>query len=195
MKKFEQVEVTSRQAWRDWLITNHKRGDSVWVVTFKKGRGPYVAYEDVVEEALCFGWIDSVRRRVDESRSKLLLSPRRSGSGWSKVNKDRIARLADQGQMSESGLALIAAAKADGSWAKLDAVDALLKPDDLAKALKQNDDAEVHFDAFPKSVRRGILEWITQAKRPETRAKRIDQTAAAAADNERVGQWGKRTAR
>lgn len=195
MKEFEQVEVTSRQAWRDWLITNHKRGDSVWVVTFKKGRGPYVAYEDVVEEALCFGWIDSVRRRVDESRSKLLLSPRRSGSGWSKVNKDRIARLSDQGQMAESGSALIAAAKADGSWAKLDAVDALLKPDDLNKALKANADAEVNFDAFPKSVRRGILEWITQAKRPETRAKRIDETTVAAANNERVGQWGKRTSR
>lgn len=111
------------------------------------------------------------------------------------MNKDRIARLTDQGQMTEPGLVLIVAAKADGSWAKLDDVDALLKPDDLIAALKQNGEAELHFDAFPKSVRRGILEWITQAKRPETRANRIDQTAAAAASNERVGQWGKRISR
>lgn len=193
MKELEQVEVTSRQAWRDWLSANHRQRDSVWVVTHKKGRGPYVAYDDVVEEALCFGWIDSVRRRVDESRSKLLLSPRRSGSGWSKVNKDRIARLIALRQVSGAGLALIETAKADGSWSKLDDVDALVKPDDLMKALKENGDAERHFEAFPRSVRRGILEWITQAKRPETRSRRIEETAAAAAKNERAGQWGKRT--
>ena len=192
MKELVRIEMKSRQAWRDWLAENHRQPDSVWVVTFKKGQGPYVAYDELVEEALCFGWIDSLPRRLDESRTMLLMSRRHAGSGWSKANKDRIARMTKAGLMADPGLTAVAGAKSDGSWTMLDVVDALEKPEDLVKALRDHRQANEYFDGFPPSVRRGILEWIAQAKRPQTRARRIHETAMAAARNERVDQWGKR---
>jgi uncharacterized protein YdeI (YjbR/CyaY-like superfamily) len=140
----------------------------------------------VVDEALCFGWIDSLPRRLDADRSMLLLSPRKPGSGWSKVNKDKVARLTADGRMAPAGLAKVEAAKADGSWARLDAVDALAEPDDLVAALDADPAARANFDAFPRSSRRGILEWIVNAKRPETRAARIATTVALASENRKA---------
>jgi uncharacterized protein YdeI (YjbR/CyaY-like superfamily) len=186
----ERVQIESRKAWRAWLREHHKQTDSVWVVTFKKAEGDrHVPYDTIVEEALCFGWIDSLPRKLDDRRSMLLVAPRKRGSAWSKINKERAERLIAAGLMRPAGLAKIEEAKADGSWSRLDDVETLTVTDDLASALATRNGAAAHFAAFPRSTKRGILEWILQAKRPETRAKRIEETARLAADNRRANQF------
>jgi uncharacterized protein YdeI (YjbR/CyaY-like superfamily) len=181
MRKFEQVVVESRADLRAWLADNHEQNDSIWLVTYKKGKGPYVPYDDIVEEAICFGWIDSRVAKLDEARSMLLLSPRRAGSAWSKVNKDRVERLLSLGLIMPPGQKLIDQAKVDGTWDKLNQVDALIEPADLKEALGKVPNAQKNWDRFPPSSRRGILEWINAAKRDETRQARILQTATLAA--------------
>jgi len=183
------VDVESREAWRDWLARHHGSSTSIWLVTWKKGDPRYVDYEAIVEEALCFGWIDSRPRKLDAARSMLLVSPRQKGSAWSRLNKERVERLTAAGRMHASGLARIAEAKVDGTWAKLDLVDDLVVPEDLDKALAALPDARANWDQFPKSARRGILEWIEQSKLAKTRAARIKVTATEAARNKRANQW------
>ncbi|NDJ77881.1 MAG: hypothetical protein GYB65_16655 [Chloroflexi bacterium] len=180
----------TRAEWRAWLEQHHTQADGVWFISYKKATGkPRVEYNDAVEEALCFGWIYSKPNQLDEERSMLWFAPRKSGSGWSRPNKERVARMIAAGQMAAVGLAKIEAAKADGSWAALDAIEALEIPPDLAAALDSYPAARQHFEGFPRSVKRGILEWIATAKRPATRAKRIDETARLAQDNLRANQW------
>lgn len=184
------IEVTTRAQWRDWLSANHRQTDSIWVVTFKKGASrPRVPYDDLVEEALAFGWVDSLPRKLDEERTMLLMSPRKPGSNWSAVNKARIETMTEAGLMHPAGLAKIEQAKADGSWNALEAVDRLEVPPDLATAFDQRPGSAEAFAAFPPSTRRGILEWIGNAKRPETRAARIAETAEKAVRSERANQW------
>jgi uncharacterized protein YdeI (YjbR/CyaY-like superfamily) len=184
------LEVPSRAAWRAWLRVNHARPTGLWVVTWKKASGgSHVSYAELVEEALCFGWVDSKPRALDAKRSMLWLAPRKKGSAWSKLNKTRVATLTAAGLMHAAGLARVAAAKKDGSWALLDAVEALRVPEDLAAALAAHGEAARHFDAFPRSVKRSILEWVAQAKTPPTRLKRITETATLAAKNVRAHQW------
>lgn len=188
--KLPSVHAETRAAWRAWLEVNHTQTEGVWLVTYKKATGkPYLSYDEMVSEALAFGWIDSVPRKLDDARTMLYFAPRKVGSGWSKPNKERVERLIASGQMTAAGLAKVEAAKRDGSWAALDGVERLELPGDLIAALRQNTDAEANFGAFPRSVKRGILEWILNAKRPETRAKRILETATLAAKNERANQW------
>lgn len=187
--EFEQVEITSRAGLRSWLAANHAQTASIWLVTWKKGDARYVPYGEVVDEALCFGWVDSLPRKLDSERTMLLLSPRRAGSAWSKVNKDKAERLIRDGLMHPAGLAKIDEARKTGTWTKLVSVDSLVVPEDLAAAFVRHPPAEQAWAAFPKSARRGILEWIVQAKRPETRARRIEETARLAARGERANQW------
>ncbi|PAX07686.1 YdeI/OmpD-associated family protein [Sphingomonas lenta] len=186
------VEVRSRAEWRAWLLAHHAQAESVWLVGWKKGRGPYVPYGELRDEALCFGWVDSRPAKLDADRSMLLMSPRKRGSGWSAVNKARVAALEAAGLMHAAGLAKMDAAKRDGSWSKLDAVDALTVPDDLATALDAHPPAAERLAAFPPSVRRGILEWIAQAKRAKTRAMRVEETARLAAENVRANWAGRK---
>jgi len=182
--------ATSRSAWRGWLSAYHQESKGVWLITYKKASGkPRLEYSESVEEALCFGWVDSLPRKLDEERSMLYFAPRKSGSGWSALNKLRVESLIQGGLMMPAGLAKIEAAKRDGTWSKLDEVDALVVPDDLLAELKRYENANDFFEAFPKSVKRGILEWILNAKRPETRQKRISETARLANRNERANQW------
>jgi uncharacterized protein YdeI (YjbR/CyaY-like superfamily) len=184
------VHPLSRAAWRAWLKKHHTRNDGVWFISFKKSANqPTVSYDEAVEEALCFGWVDSKPRKLDEQRSMLWFAPRKAGSGWSAPNKVRVAKMTEAGLMAPAGLAKVQAAKANGSWLALDAVEALHVPPDLAKALAQHSFAAKNFDAFPRSAKRGILEWIGNAKRAETRAARIAQTAELAQRNERANQW------
>ncbi len=143
----------------------------------------------MVEEALAFGWVDSKPGKLDDARTMLYFAPRKAGSGWSRPNKDRVERLIASGRMTASGLAKVEVAKKDGSWSVLDAVERLELPDDLITALDDHGSARENFEAFPRSVKRGILEWIVNAKRPETRAKRILETATLAVKNERANQW------
>lgn len=183
----DSTQPRTRAAWRAWLAKNHARSRGTWVVYFKKGAkkaGP--TYDDLVEEALCFAWIDSTARGVDEERTMLRFGPRKPGSGWARSNRARIERLAAAGLLAPAGLAAIEAAKEDGSWTKLDALDSLEVPDDLAAALAGKARARAHWDGFPPGARRLILTWIAQAKRPETRARRVAETARRAAKNERA---------
>jgi uncharacterized protein YdeI (YjbR/CyaY-like superfamily) len=183
----DRVEVTSREGWRAWLAENHARSGGVWVVTHKKRPGaPHVPYGDIVDEALCFGWIDGLARALDAERSMRLATPRRTGSAWSKINKEKVDRLTAAGLMAPPGLARVAAAMADGSWTSLDAVETLVPPADLAAALAADPRADACFAAFPRSSRRAILEWIAAARRPETRATRIAETVARAAENRKA---------
>jgi len=184
-----QVAPETLEELRAWLSQNHQQTDSVWVVYRKKAAGGQFAYGDIVDEALCFGWIDSLPRKLDADRTMILVSPRKPGSGWSKVNKDKVARLMAQGRMAPPGLAKIEAAKADGSWDKLTAVDALEEPEELRAALRADPQAEQNWNAFPPSARRGILEWILNAKTQATRNKRVRETAALASKNKRANQW------
>ena len=190
------VEVRSRAEWRQWLTREHATSTGVWVVTVKKAAlGPddeFVSAVDINEECLCFGWIDSRPARIDERRSALLCTPRRAGSGWSKVNKDRLERLLAAGLVAPAGLAAIERAKQDASWSKLDDVDRLEIPGDLATALDEQPPARRNFDAFPPSARRGILEWINAAKTATTRDRRIAETAHLAQQNIRANQWPRR---
>jgi uncharacterized protein YdeI (YjbR/CyaY-like superfamily) len=160
----------------------------VWLVFWRKQSGRTgLTYDEAVEEALCFGWIDGKAGRLDELRTMVWFSPRKRGSGWARTNKVRVERLLAEGRMAEPGLALIEAAKRDGSWTKLDAVEDLIVPDDLAAAFADHPGSREQWDGFPRSVRRAVLEWIVQAKRPETRARRISETAREAARGERPG--------
>jgi uncharacterized protein YdeI (YjbR/CyaY-like superfamily) len=186
----DSVQPKTRAAWRAWLAKHHARAEGVWLITYKKAAGkPRIEYDEAVEEALCFGWVDSKPGKVGEERSKLWFAPRKVRSGWSRPNKERIARLIAAGLMQSAGLAKIDAAKKDGSWQALDAVEDLVIDADLAAALAEYPQAAQHFEAFPRSAKRGILEWITLAKRLETRAARIAETARLAQDNLRANQW------
>jgi uncharacterized protein YdeI (YjbR/CyaY-like superfamily) len=189
-----QVEIKSRAQWRRWLISHHTQAEGIWLVTWKKNSGgAHVTNDEIVEEALAFGWIDSKPRALDEQRTMLWLAPRKARTGWSAPNKARIQRMTAAGRMHAAGLAKIEAAQRDGSWTKLDAVEQLSVPPDLAAALKKLPPAAKHFDAFPRSAKRGILEWIEQAKRAETRARRVEETATLARQNERANQWRPKT--
>lgn len=181
---------TTRAEWRAWLEANHRREEGVWLISYKKAaKKPTVTYDEAVEEALCFGWVDSKPGKLDDERTMLYFSPRKAGSGWAKTNKGRVEKLIAAGLMAPAGLAKVEQAKRDGSWAKLDSVELLEVPADLAMAMEAHTGARANFEAFPKSARRAILEWITQAKRPETRAKRVEETARLAAQNVRANQW------
>jgi uncharacterized protein YdeI (YjbR/CyaY-like superfamily) len=159
-------------------------------VTWKKGRGrPVVPADDSSEEALCFGLVDSRPGSMDAERAMLLLTPRRPGSNWSRVNKERVGRLTGAGLMEPAGLAAVAAAKANGSWSALDEVEDLMEPDDLRRALDAEPVARRHWDAFPRSTRRAILEWIGTVRTEATREARVRRTVGDAAANVRANQW------
>ena len=185
----KQVEVDSALALRQWLKRHHVGRESIWLVTWKKPDPRNIPYDAIVEEALCYGYVDSLPRKLDDQRSMLLLSPRKPKSAWSKLNKSRVEKLIAEGRMAAAGLAVVEAAKKSGSWDKLNEVETLTLPDDLASALKKNKQAAQYFEAFPRSVKRAILEWILNAKRPETRAARIAETVTKAKDNIRANQW------
>ena len=179
----------TRNAWRAWLERHHATSSGVWLVSFRKEtEKPRVEYPEAVEEALCFGWIDSKSTRLDDERTLLWMSPRKPGSGWSRSNKERVARLERDGLMADAGRAAVEAAKRSGAWSALDSVEALEVPDDLAAAFARDRTAKANYDAFPPSSRKLILAWIASAKRPETRAKRIQETVRLAAQNIRANQ-------
>jgi len=182
----------TREKWRDWLGRHHSRDEGVWLISYKKATGkPRFSYDEAVEEAVCFGWIDSLPRKLDEERSMLYFAPRKAGSNWSRLNKERVEKMLDAEKMMPTGLAKVEAAKEDGSWNALDGVENLEIPTDLAEAFANYPHSAENFDAFPRSAKRGILEWIFNAKRPQTRAKRIGETASLAAQNIRANQWPK----
>ena len=189
MRDAPEILVTTRAELRAWLGANHTQPNGIWLVTYKKASGkPRVTYDEIVEEALCFGWIDSRSGTVDGERSKLWLAPRKRGSGWSRLNKERVARLSAEGLIAQPGQRVIEAAQADGSWAALDEVEDGIVPSDLAAALAATPPASTEWDSFSASTRKGILQWIASAKRPETRAKRVAETAELASRGLKANQ-------
>jgi uncharacterized protein YdeI (YjbR/CyaY-like superfamily) len=182
--------AANRQEWRDWLQYHHSTVAGVWLIYYKKQSGrPYVVYDDAVEEALCFGWIDSRSNALDDARYMQLFTPRKPRSPWSRLNKQRVERLIERGLMTSAGYALIEAAQRDGSWNSYDAVEDLVMPNDLRAALAANDMARLNFDAFSNSSKKNILWWIASAKRPETRQRRIEETIRLAAENKRANHY------
>ncbi|MFP5254035.1 MAG: YdeI/OmpD-associated family protein [Actinomycetes bacterium] len=186
----DELEPATVEEWSDWLREHHADRSGVWLVSAKAATGRRAFdYDTAVTEALRYGWVDSVQRAVDEERSKLWFAPRRARSGWSRSNKIRIERLEQEGRLEPAGRAAVEAARANGSWALLDEVEELTVPDDLAAALAAHPGSREHWDRFPPSARRAILEWIVQAKRAETRGRRVRETAEKAATGERANQW------
>ena len=179
---------SSRKAWRAWLQKNHEKEDSVWLILYNKGTSKEsIDYAQAVEEALCFGWIDSKPNKRDEESRYQFFSKRNPKSNWSALNKERVKRLTEAGLITPAGQAMIDLAKQTGTWDALNDIDTI--PPDLMQALKKNKEALKNYEAFPPSARRGIHDWIQQAKRPETREKRINQTVELAAQNIRANQY------
>lgn len=184
------IEAKSGEMWYSWLQENHDQQSSVWLIIYHKESGiSSVYYPEAVDMALCFGWVDSKPNKRDDESYYQYFSKRNPKSNWSKVNKEKIQRLIDQGLMAEPGLEMVRMAKRTGTWDALNDVENLVIPPDLKEALALNPNATEYFEAFPKSVKRGILEWIFNAKRPATRAKRIKETATLAAGNKRANQY------
>lgn len=179
----------NRAAWRKWLIKNHRSEESVWLVfhTKKSGRKT-ITWSDAVDEALCFGWIDSKRVKIDEETSHQFFSKRKPKSTWSRINKEKVQRLIDQQLMTEAGLECIETAKRNGSWTLLDEVEDLVIPPDLENALKGRKGALDYFLGLSKSVKKMMLQWIVLARRPETRQRRINEIAESAGRNTRPKQ-------
>ena len=184
MDESEKIFTEDVAQLRQWLEKNHSRKESVWLVTLKKGFGSrYISYDDLVDELICFGWVDSLPKNLDEEKTMRRISPRNPKSNWSKVNKQRDERLTKAGKMEEPGLKVVALAKSNGAWNFLDDVEQLIIPDDLDAALKKNAKAMFFFDRFPKSSKRNILEWIKNAKQESTRKRRITETVKKAGSN------------
>jgi uncharacterized protein YdeI (YjbR/CyaY-like superfamily) len=181
------VHASDRATWRKWLEANHESARGAWLVTWRTSSSrASLAYEAAVEEALCFGWVDSTGGRVDEERAKLYFAPRKLRSAWAATNKARVERLLAAGQIAPAGLAAIERAKANGSWEVLDSAERLEIPHDLAAALERHPPAATNFADFPVSARKLLLSRIALALRPETRSARIAKVAQAAARNERA---------
>jgi uncharacterized protein YdeI (YjbR/CyaY-like superfamily) len=184
VRNYQHIHPRDRAEWRSWLEENHDSSSGVWVIYYKKAIGKRsLNYEEAVEEALSFGWIDSLADAIDEERYKQLFTPRKKGSVWAKTNKRRVGKLVKEGRMTPAGLAKVEEAKADGSWNQLDAVDRMIVPDELAEALRSNPAAEKNFRDLSVSKKKQFIWYLVSAKRPETRERRIAEIVCLAAED------------
>ena len=182
MTEIEIVYPKSIAEWRRWLVKHHLSKQSVWFAFYsKKSQKPYLTWSEAVDVALCFGWIDSKKIKIDDERSHQFFSKRKPKSNWSKINKEKVDQLIEAGLMTEAGLKSIAIAKENGSWNNLDAVEELVIPDDLEKAFKKHKGSKDYFMSLSKSIKKMMLYWVTSAKRPETRQQRVTDTVQLAA--------------
>jgi len=180
--KENSVFVKSRNEWRNWLAEFSLTRDNVWLIIYHKKSGtPSITYNEAVEEALCFGWIDSKPNKRDQESYYLFFAKRNPKSNWSKANRERVERMMKLKQMTPEGLKLVELAKERGTWLALTEVQDSILPEDLKKALAKNKVAKEYFEQFPPSSKRIILEWILNAKKEETRSKRITETVELAA--------------
>jgi uncharacterized protein YdeI (YjbR/CyaY-like superfamily) len=189
-KEMDTFYPTSQQAWRTWLQENHRSKQSVWLVCYKKKSNiPTITWSDAVDEAICFGWIDSKRITIDDDKFMQFFTKRKPNGTWSKVNKEKIKQLTDKGLMTEAGFECIENAKQNGSWTVLDEVEALKIPKDLELAFNNKIGSKEFFLGLSKSIRKSILQWIVLAKLPETRRKRIIEIAEMASQNLKPKQF------
>ena len=181
---------SSRKEWRQWLKKNHKIKPSVWLVYYKKNSNkPSLTWSEAVEEALCFGWIDSTARPIDAERYKQFFSVRKPKSVWSKINKEKVKTLIEKGLMTELGYKSIEVAKQNGSWNVLDEVEEYIIPKDLEQEFKTKPGSKEYFLTIPNSIRKAILQWLLLAKKPETRQNRIKEIAELASQQLRPKQF------
>ncbi|WP_207420317.1 YdeI/OmpD-associated family protein [Desertivirga brevis] len=180
----------SRQEWREWLKENHKSKEAVWILQYRKNTNkPSISWSEAVDEALCFGWIDSIRKSIDKESFIQFFCPRKARSAWSKINKAKVEQLINEGLMTEAGYKAIETAKENGSWTILDEVEELLIPAELERQFESNPGSKEYFITLSKSVRKMILQWVAVAKRPETREKRVREVAELAAKKQRPKQF------
>ena len=180
------VHAETRAALRRWLTTHQDDGAGAWFASWKKATGrPAVPYDELVEELLCVGWVDATAGSLDDDRGMLWCAPRKKGSGWARTNKERVERLEAAGLLLPRGVAVIEQARADGSWTALDASENLETPADLMVLLEADPPARAAYGAWPPSVRKQAIAWITTAKRDETRARRVEAVHAAAREGRR----------
>lgn len=188
--EIETISPKSRQEWRDWLQENHDKKQSVWLIYYKKKSNiPTVIYSEAVDEALCFGWIDSKAKPLDEEKFMQFFSRRKPKSVWSGINKEKIERLINEGLMTKAGYHIIEIAKQNGSWTILDEAESLTIPADLDEAFQNRPNAKNYFSSLSRSDKRNILQWLVLAKRQETRQKRISEIAELAEQNQKPKQF------
>jgi len=189
-KEIETFYPKSRQEWREWLQENHDKKQSIWIIYYKKKSNvPTIIYSDAVDEALCFGWIDSKAKPLDEEKYMQFFSRRKVKSVWSRINKEKVERLIKEGLMTEAGFEIIEKAKQNGSWTILDEAEALIIPQDLDDEFQRRPNAKNYFLGLSKSDKRNILQWLVLAKRPETRQKRISEIIELADQNQKPKQF------
>ncbi len=189
-KDVETFCPASQQEWRQWLKKNHKSKQSIWLILYKKeSNKPTIGWSGAVDEALCFGWVDSKRKPFDEEKFLQFFSMRKSKGTWSKINKEKVRQLTDEGRMTKAGFDSIETAKQNGSWIILDDVEELKIPKDLAKEFKSQPGSKDYFLSLSKSAKKSILQWLVLAKRPETRQRRIDEIAELAAQKLKPKQF------
>jgi uncharacterized protein YdeI (YjbR/CyaY-like superfamily) len=187
----------SREEWRAWLQEHHDKEKSVWLIFYKKEANvSAITWSEAVDEAICFGWIDSIVKPVDEGRYMRFFSLRKAKSVWSKINKEKVQKLTEEGLMTKAGSDMIETAKKNGSWAIFDDAEALVIPEDLGRALEKWPNARGYFDSWSRSDKKNALQWLVLAKRSETREKRISEIVERADQNlkPKVIQWTKKTA-
>ena len=189
-KEIETISPKNRQEWRDWLHKNHDMKQSVWLIYYKKKSNiSTIIYSEAVDEALCFGWIDSKVKPLDEEKFMQFFSRRKAKSVWSKINKEKIERLINEGLMTRAGYHIIEIAKQNGSWTILDEAESLTIPADLDEAFQNRPNAKNYFSSLSRSDKRNILQWLVLAKRQETRQKRISEIAELAGQNQKPKQF------
>jgi len=189
-KNIETYYPTSRADWRKWLVKNHETKQSVWLLFYnKKSEKVSISWSDAVNEALCFGWIDSKKQTIDEFSYRQYYSKRKPNSTWSKINKEKIEQLVKNGLMSKSGLKSIEIAKQNGFWTILDEVEQLIVPKDLKEVLTSYNNAFEYFDSQSKSSKKMLLYWVASAKRPKTRQKRIEEISKLASKGQKPKQF------
>ncbi len=180
----------SQEDWRQWLMENHQSRQSVWLIYYKKKSDkPSISWSDAVDEALCFGWIDSTKKTIDHECFIQFFSKRKPKSGWSKINKEKIEKLINEKRMTPAGLECVEKATQNGSWSMYDELEELVIPEDLEKALEMQAGALEFFLSLSKSVRKVMLHWVTFAKQAETRQKRINELVESAAKGEKPKQF------
>jgi len=190
MKDAENYCPCDKNDWRKWLEMNHKKKEGVWLIFHKKKSSDYnLSWSESVDEALCFGWIDSTKRTIDSTKYKQYFSKRKAKSNWSKINKDKVKTLIDQGLMEEAGYKSIEFAKENGSWTILDEVETLVIPEDLKEKFANYKGSMEYYESLSKSVKKILLHWIVSAKRKETREKRILEIAENASKNLKPKQF------
>ncbi|MDN3643210.1 YdeI/OmpD-associated family protein [Lutimonas halocynthiae] len=190
MKDVEDYCPHDKKDWRKWLKLNHKKTDAVWLIFYKKKSPNHnLDWSESVDEALCFGWIDSTKRAIDSEKYKQYFSKRKAKSNWSKINKDKVKTLIDQGLMEEEGFKSIEIAKENGSWIILDGVESLIIPEDLKEEFANHKGSIEYFDTLSKSVKKGLLYWVVSAKRIDTRKKRILEIVENASENLKPKQF------